>query len=280
MADAQTAPVQERAGQGGLWLRLGGAFTVLVLLMTCFSVWSWLSRGVEHDSRAFPVQAARLVIDLSSGGDLTLSTGRPGRVQVNSDVTWSVSKPKVAWSYDDGVLRLQTAGYLSPFGHFSDSFSVLVPPDMPVDVRSGSGDITAVDLAGDLKLDTGTGTVAVYNPAGRLDLSDGSGDVVVSGASSSVVNAGTSSGNVRLSFEAAPLAVNASTSSGDVRVAVPAGTRYSVQKETQSGSLDGDVTSYPGAANTISARTYSGTVTVSYSAPFTPSSASPRTTAR
>lgn len=263
-----------------MWLRLGGAFTVLVLLMTCFSIWSWLSRGVEHDSRRFPVQGAHLVIDLGGGGDLTLSTGQPGLVQVNSDLTWSVSKPKLAWSYDAGVLDLRTEDFPSLFGHFSDSFSVLVPPDMPVVVRSGSGDITAVDLAGDLKLDTSSGTVTVYNPAGRLDLSNSSGDVVVSGASSSVVNAGTSSGDVRLSFEAAPVAVNAVTSSGDVAVEVPAGTRYAVQKQTQSGSLGGDVPSYLGAANTISARTSSGTVTVSYSAPFAPSSAGARPTAR
>lgn len=272
MVGIQTPPDQRQVPEAGLWLRLGGAFTVLMLLLTCFYVGTWLSRGREHDSRLFPVQGDHIVVDLNGGGDLRLSTGKPGGVLVDSEVTWSLSRPKMSWTYDAGVLHLETADYLSPFGHFSRSFSVLVPPSMSVDVRSGSGDISAVDLAGDLKLETGSGAVTVFNATGRLELKDGSGDIFVSGASSSVVNAHTGSGDVHLILETAPVTVDAATGSGDLTVEVPAGTRYQVRKETHSGSTGGDVSSYPQAANTISATTSSGSVTVSYRAPFTPRS--------
>jgi DUF4097 and DUF4098 domain-containing protein YvlB len=80
-----------------------------------------------------------------------------------------------------------------------------------------------------------------------------------------VVDAKTSTGDVRLSFETEPEAVTARTNTGDVRVLVPAGgTAYDVAGETDTGDVKIEVTDIPGAQRRISAETSTGDIQVEY----------------
>lgn len=151
-------------------------------------------------------------------------------------------------------------------------FALRVPEGVSVDVENAVGEVTATDVAGDVRLDTGSGTVAARGITGTLEADTGSGSVEVEdvigdvtadtgSGSVTVINArgdvvaDTGSGSITLR-DIEGRDIDADTGSGDITIERASG---SIHADTGSGDIIGrDIVS--GAS--ISADTGSGDVSL------------------
>ena len=236
-----------------IWLRAGGAFTALALVITGCYVFLWLARAAETTSFAYTGQVSRIEVNLNVG-ELTLSAGSAGEISGRQELIWSMVKPTVRRRWDAARQTLTLdVGCQGRFGgrfalamRCSAAFSLNVPPEASVQATTDSGDVT------------------VRNMRGGLDLSSRAGDITVSGAASPWVRAETTSGEVNVGCATAPSTVTATTVSGNVLVTVPRATSYAVEAKTRSGFTRAEVGNHPSATHRITATATSGNVMVRY----------------
>src|SRR3954471_16519294 len=123
---------------------------------------------------------------------------------------------ETARSVSGGVFHVRSRCPTALLARCSVSYRVVVPDNVPVDVRTTGGDVTLRDYRGSARVVTDAGRVAVDGYCGNsLELRTGSGDVAASA-------------------ECAPPRLVLRTGAGDARAVVPAG-RYDVDAESTSG---------------------------------------------
>lgn len=158
---------------------------------------------------------------------------------------------------------------------------VTVPRGVPVELRTGSGDIEVAGVIGDANLHTGSGEITVDGlrdgdltartgsgdiealgiVAGAVDLRSGSGEIDGDLRATSIESR-TGSGDIDLSVTgAAPRSTFAKTGSGEVSLLMP-DADYAVDTDTGSGEEDVQVSQDPDAANRIDVETGSGDVEI------------------
>lgn len=256
-------PVPGDAGPGG-WRALGAVLTALLLILGTTGVASWLVRKTEAVDRTYQRTVSRVVVD-SGSGDVTVAAGADGEIRLHERRFWSWSKPVDQVTWEGGTLRLSFRCPPVSLGPGCGvDYRLRVPAGVPVEVRTGAGDVTARDLAGPVTLTTGSGDLTVSRLSGGLALRTGSGDVTADGIGSARADARTGSGNVYLSFDAPPRAVTARAGSGDVTLVVPRGDRYRVAARTGSGGVAVRVDQDPRAPGVLTADSGSGDVTIGY----------------
>jgi hypothetical protein len=156
-------------------------------------------------------------------------------------------------------------------------YQVAVPGGVRVQGEAGSGRTTVVGAAqatvrsasGSVKLTDIAGPVDVASDSGPVSLSVVRGDVLVATASGPITGDALGGATTTVRSWSGPVwlalatvqTVQASTSSGPIRIAVPSG-RYHVSAEAKPENTKVDVDDDPTASATISARSESGTVTV------------------
>jgi hypothetical protein len=163
-----------------------------------------------------------------SDGDITIESGPPGRVGVTRAFAWSGGKPVPQERWNGHTL---TIGQNCPGGWDSSctvNYTIAVPPGVTLDLQTDSGNITAA------------------------------------GAQVAQAQASSDSGDVQLSFAAAPDSVWASSESGNVTVLVPSGGSYTVHGQTANGNSSIDVLRDPTARRSITAISDDGDITVGY----------------
>ena len=158
-----------------------------------------------------------------------------------------------------------------------------MPASTPIEVHSGSGDLTASGLTGRVLLDTGSGDVSAMGLTGPAELRTGSGDVDVRGLSGTT-QLNTGSGDITAEGLATPHGLRRhllgrrrrSTSVSPRRTSWPrprpatstspcrAGGAYHVEADPGSGDQQVDVKTDPDATSSIRANTSSGDVNVDY----------------
>jgi Uncharacterized conserved protein len=98
-----------------------------------------------------------------------------------------------------------------------------------------------------------------------LILQTTTGDIVATDISSPSVDASTAAGDIRLSYDDAPVSVSARTRTGDISIVVPPGPSYRVEAATRTGDQRITVRQNLVADRTISARTTTGDIDIRYS---------------
>lgn len=147
------------------------------------------------------------------------------------------------------------------------SYVVHVPGLTSLQVRTGSGDVTAEGVTADTAaLHLGSGDLDVVNGAiSTLSGGTGSGDIDVNGSTSGRTTLETGSGDLSLQFAQDPIQVTATTGSGDLDVVVPDDQEaYVVHGQTGSGDYSNHVDTSDTSARTITAKTGSGDLTIRY----------------
>jgi hypothetical protein len=269
-------------GQRAVALFRGLGLALLFSAIAAVQVAGWTVGAVERmSSQVIPGPIDQLVVD-ADGGEITVVPAVGDTVRINSTVKGSIHTPAPRVIHDGNIVQLSGRCPDISFGPCHARITIYVPRDTPVQVHSGSGDLTASGLTGRVSLETGSGDVTATGLTGPSDLRTGSGDVDVRGLSGSTqlhtgsgdinaqdlvtrgVTADTSSGDVNLDFALGPREVTASTASGDVAISVPNGGAYHVITDPGSGDQQIEVKTDPEAASTIRADTSSGDVTVDY----------------
>jgi DUF4097 and DUF4098 domain-containing protein YvlB len=268
--------------QVGLWI--GGGLAVLLTLWTALQIAAWTVGAVHRDQHWTLAGTVRTVPIQVDSGDLTVLPATDGRVTVDSRAQGSLWLPHVKARLDGDAVRVSGDCRAISIGRCKVAFVVHVPPGVPVvahtssgdvdasgltvaaDLSSSSGDVEADDLSGGARLATSSGDVRARGLSGDVHMETSSGDVEGADLRAASVSANVSSGDIELSFAAAPQTVDAVSSSGDVDVLVPPGgsEAYRVDVDTSSGDRSIRVRTDPASDRSLRAVTSSGDVTVAY----------------
>ncbi|MCX5212340.1 DUF4097 domain-containing protein [Kitasatospora sp. NBC_00240] len=173
-------------------------------------------------------------------GDIRV-TGGGTAVRVTERRTYRGAEPVTTRTTADGTLTL---GYRCPDGDCGVGYDIEVP--------AGTA----------LRVENETGSVALSGLGAEVDVRTGTGDVTASALASRTVRLEARTGGVSVSFSTGPESVRATTRTGDVRVQVPAEGSYAVETATRTGDVKVGVAGDDAAARRITARTETGDVTV------------------
>lgn len=138
-----------------------------------------------------------------------------------SESTYHGKKVRITTGHDDDAvtlwvdLDLELARGVGLRGKQMAGSFELTGIEGPVELESGSGDMSFSSLNGTLDASTGFGQLNVRDQRGEIALATGSGDIIADGVAGSLV-AETGSGDVRVSRTSGRLVVT--TGSGDVEV--------------------------------------------------------------
>jgi Putative adhesin len=198
-------------------LLVAGSAAVVLLCALGLGVW-WL-RSSEKQIATYAVRGAVSRIQLDLGGaDAVVVGGGSGRaVQVRRTDEFSFGRrARADRDVSDGVLRLRSRCPVTVLASCAASYRVRVPDNIPVTVRTSSGDVRFSAYRGSASIATSTG------------------DITVGGYCGFLLQARAETGDVRASTSCSPERLVLRSRSGDVRAIVPAG-RYRVDADTDGG---------------------------------------------
>jgi hypothetical protein len=179
----------------------------------------WLATS-EKQIATYSVRGAvnRVSLDLGGANAVVVGGGSGRAVLVRRTDEFSFGRRAQARrDVSDGVLRLRSRCPDTVLASCSASYQVRVPDNIPVTVRTSSGDVRFSAYRGSADIATGTGNISVGGYCGFL------------------LEARAESGNVRASASCSPERLVLRSRSGDVRAIVPAG-RYRVDADSDGGT--------------------------------------------
>jgi hypothetical protein len=169
---------------------------------------------------SYPVTGALkgVAFDLADGAIVIVGGGRRDAVTVERTERFAFGHDAESTrSVQDGVFRVRSRCPTSFLGKCTVSYRVVVPDNLPVEVRTASGSVRMRDYRGSALLSTGSGSIDV---AGFCGFS---------------LDARAGSGNVAAQTACAPPKLSLRANSGDVQAIVPRGS-YDLDAESASGS--------------------------------------------
>ncbi|TDD94836.1 DUF4097 family beta strand repeat-containing protein [Actinomadura rubrisoli] len=233
--------------QRRVWTAAGVTLIALAAAGVLVGMRSWPHNWKTHyqtQRQTFRHPVRQLALDLSTG-DIALTPGAPGVLQVQRKIKWSGSLPVFDERWNGDTFHV---GDRCPSdAECSITYAVALPPDVTVTARTREGDIT------------------VHNLSGALAMNTSAGDISGTGLAGAQITAATGAGNVQLAFGRAPARVEAVSTAGQVDVNVPRGQSYLVQTGAKEGGTSVQVPQSPSAGHLIIARSSAGDVRVGYS---------------
>jgi hypothetical protein len=222
-------------------LAAGVVFSLALIAYGVLWLVAVLGRTSEERRSTLPASGGRLVVSAGSG-DVLVVAGGGDQVEVTAHLRYGLRAPRLEQTAGaDGVRLSADCGFWAL--NCSVAYTVAVPAGLPVEARSSAGDVTVRGLSRPVRVQSSAG------------------DVRGIGLRSTDVTAGSSAGDVRLSFTDAPRRVEARTSAGDVELLLPGG-GYRVDADSGAGDVRVDVPQDPGSDRWIRARSSAGDVRV------------------
>ena len=242
--DQSPPPPPDRKPRGrALWVVLGTLLAIGGVWWGTINVVSQLAHE-EHDAQhSYPAAGITELSVANDNGLVQVVGTATDTIVVRSHITEGLTSPTDRQRIVDGRLQLDANCSAFTMNWCNVAYRIEVPADIALSIRADSGNVRVSDVTGDVTLHTD------------------SGDISASGLRSATVKASADSGDVHLSFAAAPQAVDASADSGDVEVTVPDdATGYRVDAGANSGSVDNRLHVDSASARTIKAHADSGDV--------------------
>ncbi|MBE2319893.1 DUF4097 family beta strand repeat protein [Solirubrobacter sp. CPCC 204708] len=158
-----------------------------------------------------------LTFDVADSDIVVVGGGRRDSVEVRRDERYAFGhRPRVEKLPRAGTFGLRSRCPTAVLGPCSVSYRILVPDNVPLEIRTSSGDVWLRGYRGSATVTTGEGAIDI------------------SGYCGNALDARASSGTVTVQAACAPPRMILRTASGDVRAVMPAG-RYDLDAETSSG---------------------------------------------
>ncbi|MFG1702397.1 DUF4097 domain-containing protein [Nonomuraea sp. M3C6] len=224
-------------------MAITGGLLASALLLTGCGLAS-IGGPTNQDTASYQVTDKVAKLQLKSGSGDTVVTETDGSaVRVVETLRWRGDEKPAAEHKVDGDVLFVTYDCPSSWGSCSVDYKIEVPKGLPVDLDSGSGNITLRALTG------------------QVDVHVGSGDVDATGLAGKKVFAEAGSGNVELKYTAAPDSAELKAGSGDVVLNVPDGA-YDVKTDVGSGDATISVKNEGSSPHKISMTSGSGDVSV------------------
>jgi hypothetical protein len=253
-----------------IWVMVALAVTAVLVAPVSLRLWLKASRQFQAGPVAvYRGPISRLQID-APDAQVMISPG--GQLQVQSSATWVFGKPSVRRTVRGRTLQVSAAcPQPSYFEDCQVSLTIRVPAGLAISVRAGSGVIDVRRLAGSLDLAVTSGAISMSGVSGTVQASATSGLIRGSALRSVRLGAAVTSGQLRLSFQAAPRLLTLAVGSGSGQALVPPGSRYAVTASTGPPALQlGPGLSDARARSDLTARVGAGVLTVGYPSPAGP----------
>jgi hypothetical protein len=199
------------------WLVAVSAFLVLGSALV-LGVW-WLTSS-ERRIATYSVRGALngISLDLGRASAVVIGGGARRAVEVRRTDRFAFGlRADARRQVSGGVLRLRSRCPDTVLGSCSASYQVTVPDNIPVNVRTSSGDVRFTAYRGSARIDTTTGDIAVGAYCGFA------------------LQARAETGDVRASASCPPERMELRSRTGDVHAIVPPG-RYRLDADTDGGS--------------------------------------------
>src|SRR4051794_7114433 len=209
---------------------------VIIAGMLALGLSACADKHVESFTVSEPV--TKLVLDVGAGNVTIAGTNDQG-LSGRRIIHQRGKKPTLSQSTKDGVLTIRSRCSGGLFRSCRLDQELTVPRHLPVEVRSGSGNVTVKDVQDTIDVRTESGSVRLTQPGGRVTAHTGSGSVDIDRASddlaleggwgptsaprliTGIVKATTGSGRIAVGFDEAPDSVEVTTGSGSISVKVP-----------------------------------------------------------
>lgn len=206
-------------GQRSRWTLLVAA-SALVVLGVALLIAVWWALSSEQRVTSYAVRGSLDSISLDLGNaDAEIVGGRDSPVvEVRRTDRFAFGQPAERLrDVSDGVLRLRSRCAPAILGSCSATYRLVVPNNVPVAVRTGSGDVRLAGFRGSARIQTLTGDIAASSFCGfQLQARADQGDVSATAA-------------------CAPERLELRSRTGDVRAVVPPG-RYRVDADSDDGT--------------------------------------------
>jgi len=245
------------------WIIAGAVLSVAMLGWGTFQVIGLLAHEeFDEETTVDAVGITRIDID-NDVGPVTVRTGAGDSIRIEAHVSEGLQAPSRDIEVVGETLHVDGSCGILMTTWCSVSFTLTVPSGLDVVAHS---DHERVEVEGEFaSVDAGTanGSVTFTGVADSVRLRSRNGSVRAPSIDSPRVDARTSNGSVRLTFETAPESVVARSANGSVEVVVPRGDElYRVDADTSHGSTEITVRTDPESPRVIEARTRNGDVTV------------------
>ncbi len=198
------------------WLVAGSASAIAIAAIV-LGVW-WLASG-ERVVTSYSVRGALNGVTLDvQGASADIVGGGDGRgVEVRrTDFSTFGRRPAATRDVVRGVLRLRSRCPDSVLASCKARYRITVPDNLPITVRTSTGDVRFAAFRGPAQIDTG------------------SGDIRVGGYCGFALLARARAGDVRATASCAPDRLELRSGSGNVSAVVPPG-RYQIDADTGAG---------------------------------------------
>jgi hypothetical protein len=247
--------------------------------------------STEPFSRAFPVGKGATLMVSNIGGNIQVTAGSSERIEVEAlKHAWAPKAEHAKQRLSDGLIETYATGnrvevrveHGERNGRGVDvEFSVKVPPDTTVDLRTVSGDIRVTNVTGEVRVQSANGNLslegtsrlaAVKTVSGgititnagsdaQLSLSTVNGDLLVQTLNARALDVNTVNGDVRINEWSGDRAhIRTLDGDLDLQTSLVKGGRYEI--ESHSGSINVSLPEQPGFE--LEAHTFSGRIRVDF----------------
>ncbi len=264
------SPTQRLTAPGNRTWRLAGVLvTVVALLVGGFFIVRTLfgsSAATEEQQRQrYQRPVTRLEFDVDSG-DISVAPAGDGQISVERTLHFRRTRPTAGDEWTGDTLRLSSR-CPEEKGCWVN-WDVRVPAGVAVLASTRAGNVSIVDITGELDLTSTAGDVSMRGSTGAVRVRGEAGNVTGSGLKSTSVDVQTTDGAVSLDFAVPPITARVVGEAGSIRIAVPrAGTGpdgYTVHASTQAGDRTVTVDEDSAGRHSISAELVDGDVSVGY----------------
>ena len=260
--DRSDLPPRERPGRAP-WMVFGSLVVLVFIGFGTFNLISLLAHE-EHDEHAtFDAAGIALVHVDNSMGPVRIERADTDVIDIAVHVSDGLQHTGVSWHVEQSTLEVRGTCPIMESPWCRSAFTLLVPPDIAVDVDSDYGRVEVSDRDGAVDIHSGDARVELANLTGPVVVDTDNGRVVATGLASPTVEVDTNNGRIELGFVAAPDRVTATSDNGRIDITVPRGSGpYDVAASTDNGSRTIDVPTDPDAAQTITAQTDNGDIQI------------------
>jgi DUF4097 and DUF4098 domain-containing protein YvlB len=205
----------------------------------------WVA-STEPFSRAFPVSKGATLMLSNIAGNIQVSAGTAERIEVEAmKRAWGPNAEQSKQRLADATIETFATGNRVELrvehtdrrdARTDVDFSLKVPPDAAVDLRTISGDVRVTNVKGEVRVQGVSGNVALEGTARLAEVKTVSGDITINNAGAGAqLSLSTINGDLLVQTLNAG-ALNVNTVNGDVRIGGWSGDRAHIR--TLSGNLD------------------------------------------
>lgn len=238
----------------------------LATFLLAISVFVAAARADDTFHRSLPVSSNPDLYVSTGAGNIHIYAGSSDKIEItgrihvgwgafgdiHSRVDHILANPPIEQSGNS--VHVGDTGNRSLFNNISISYDISAPPNVALNLHSGSGDIEVDNVGRFLAASTGSGNVRAHQLHGPAQLDAGSGDLEIEETAAGNVKAKTGSGSIRVhgldgTFYARSGSgdieadghldppSNIATGSGSVRLHLTSDSRFHLEASTGSGNL-------------------------------------------